>query len=148
MDLANNEARHPVRLYWTLTKLLDRELAPLDLGHGRYLYLFGLYIADGRKQRELADIIGSDKAAVTRALVRLEQSGYVQRRADPRDGRATRVYLTAKGRRLRPTLEAAASAAIESLTRPLNEPERETLRSLLARMALPHIASADGSAKG
>ncbi len=85
MDLANNEARHLVRLYWTLTRLLDRELAPLDLGHGRYLYLFGLYIADGRKQRELADIIGSDKAAVTRALVRLEQSGYVQRRADPRD---------------------------------------------------------------
>ncbi len=63
-------------------------------------------------------------------------------------GRVTRVYLTAKGRRLRPTLEAAASAAIESLTRPLNEPERETLRSLLARMAVPHIASADGPSKG
>ena len=99
MDLANNEARHLVRLYWTLNKLLDRQLGPLELGHGRYLYLFGLYIADGRKQQELADIIGIDKAAVTRALARLERNGYIRRTADERDGRATRVFLTPKGRR-------------------------------------------------
>lgn len=139
MDVADNEARHLVRLYWVLTRLMDRELAPLDLGHGRYLYLFGLYIADGRKQRELAEIIGTDKAAVTRALVRLERSGYIRRRSDPRDGRVTRVFLTPKGRKLRPRLEAAADNAIEALTEPLDRYEREALRELLARMAMPHI---------
>jgi len=141
MDIANNEARHLVRLYWTMNKLLDRQLAPLELGHGRYLYLFGLYIADGRKQQELADIIGIDKAAVTRALARLEQNGYVRRVADEYDRRVTRVYLTPKGRKLRPTLEAAAQSTIDTLTAPLEESERTTLRNLLSRMATPHIAN-------
>ena len=139
MDLANNEARHLVRLYWTLTKLLDRELASLELGHGRYMYLFGLYIADGRRQQDLADIIGIDKAAVTRALARLEQSGYIRRVADEEDGRATRVFLTPRGRKLRPTLESVADRVIDTLTEPLDDAERRTLRSLLRRIATPHM---------
>lgn len=139
MDLADNEARHLVRLYWTLTKLLDRELASLELGHGRYMYLFGLYIADGRRQQDLADIIGIDKAAVTRALARLEQSGYIRRVADEEDGRATRVFLTPRGRELRPTLEAVADRVIDTLTEPLDGAERRTLRRLLRRIATPHM---------
>ena len=139
MDLADNELRHLMRLYWSVTRMLDRELAPLELGHGRYLYLFGLYIADGRRQQDLADIIGIDKAAVTRALARLEQSGYIYRRADAEDGRVTRVYLTPEGRQLRPTLEAVASRVIDTLTEPLAGGERQTLGDLLRRMAAPHI---------
>ena len=140
IDLENNEARYLFRLYWQVSRLLDRELSPLELGHGRYLYLLGLYIRDGRKQQELADIIGIDKAAVTRALARLERTGYVRRAPDGKDGRVTRVFLTARGRELRPTLEVAATAAIDRLTAPLSAGERDTLRSLLAKVAAPLIA--------
>jgi DNA-binding MarR family transcriptional regulator len=140
IDMENNEVRHLFRLYWQVSRLLDRELSSLELGHGRYLYLFGLYIRDGRKQQELADIIGIDKAAVTRALGRLEQTGYVRRAPDGTDGRVTRVFLTARGQELRPALEAAAAAAIDQLTAPLTASERDTLRALLAKVATPIIA--------
>ncbi|MCB1702450.1 MAG: MarR family transcriptional regulator [Pseudomonadales bacterium] len=140
IDIANSEARYLALLHRQMMKQLERELAPLNLGPGRYLYLFGLYIRDGRRQQDLADTIGVDKAAATRALSRLEACGYVSRRADKGDGRAMLVYLTPKGRELRSELEAAASHCIENLTRELAEQERQELRRLLAKMALPLTA--------
>lgn len=137
IDLANNEARDIAVLHRHMMKLLDRELAPLDLGHGRYLYLFSLYNFDGRKQQELANIIGADKAACTRALSRLEKVGLVERRADQQDRRATRVFLTSKGRELRPRLEAALENSISSFTRLLEKDERRQLSRLLTKMATP-----------
>ena len=140
IDLANSEARHLALLHRQMIKLLDQELAPLDLGHGRYLYLFSLYIRGGRKQQELADLIGADKAAATRALARLEAAGYIVRRPDTRDRRATRVDLTARGRELRPRLEQAAEKSMDSFTAGLNSAERAHLRRLLAKMAAPLAA--------
>lgn len=140
IDIANSEARYLALLHRQMMKQLERELAPLNIGPGRYLYLFSLYIRDGRRQQELADTIGVDKAAATRALSRLEECGYVRRRADKEDRRAVRVYLTAKGRKLRPELEAAAIHCIENLTSELAGDERQELRRLLAKMALPLAA--------
>lgn len=135
IDIAHNEARHLSQLYRQMMKELERDLAPLELGPGRYLYLFGLYVQDGRKQQDLADAIGIDKAAVTRALVRLEETGYITRKTDPNDGRAMRIYLTEKGRNLRPQLEDAAVSCIASMTEVLDDSEQKELRRLLAKMA-------------
>jgi DNA-binding MarR family transcriptional regulator len=143
IDLANSEARHVALLYRHMMKLLDNELAPLDLGHGRYLYLFSLYVRGGRKQQELADIIGADKAAAARALSRLEAAGYIRRERDPRDGRAMRVYLTPKGAELRPRLEAAAASSIDSFTGVLAADERAEFKRLLAKIAAPLVNSPD-----
>jgi DNA-binding MarR family transcriptional regulator len=140
IDIAHNEARHLALLHRQMMKELERELAPLELGPGRYLYLFGLYIRDGRKQQELADVIGIDKAAVTRALSRLEQSGYIYRKEDREDRRATRVYLTPKGRDLQPQLETAARDCIENMTAALDTRERTELRRLLAKMTRPLLS--------
>jgi DNA-binding MarR family transcriptional regulator len=143
IDLANSEARHLALLHRQMIKLLDQELAPLELGHGRYLYLFSLYLHGGRKQQELADLIGADKAAAARAIARLEAAGYIVRRPDARDGRAVRVDLTPKGRALRPRLEQAAEASIKCFTTGLSDAEREELRRLLAKMSAPLLASRD-----
>ena len=137
IDLANSEARHVALLYRQMMKLLDNELAPLDLGHGRYLYLFSLYVRGGRKQQELADIIGADKAAAARALSRLEAAGYIRREPDPQDRRAIRVYLTDRGSELRSRLEMAAAKSIESFTAVLAEDERTEFKRLLAKIAAP-----------
>ena len=139
-DIANSEARHLALIHRQMMRRLESELAPLQLGPGRYLYLFGLYIQDGRRQQELADIIGVDKAAATRALARLERNGYVSRREDPADRRAMRVYLTPAGRQLRPMLESAAMVCIEEMTTALDGPERRELRRLLAKMVVPPAA--------
>lgn len=136
-EFASSEGRYLALLHRSLMKHLERELAPLNLGPGRYLYLFGLYVQDGRKQQDFADRLGLDKAAVTRSLARLEEDGYVTRRADRKDARVTRVFLTARGRRVQGTLEAAAQESVSALTAPLSCSERATLQGLLEKMAAP-----------
>jgi DNA-binding MarR family transcriptional regulator len=139
IDLADNEARHIAILYRQLLKQLERELAPLGLGPGRYPYLFALYIEDGRSQQALADVVVADKAAAARALARLEADGYIRRAPDAADRRALRVYLTARSRRLRPVIERAAASTIAGLTAALAEPERAQLRQLLRTLATAQL---------
>ena len=139
IDLVHHEARYIAHLNRQMMRLLEAELAPLELGPGRYLYLFGLYVRDGRKQQELADTIGVDKAAATRAIARLEDNGYVRRESDKNDRRSMRVYLTPKGRELQPQLEAAAKHCIDTMTTELDSNERIELRRLLEKMAAPLI---------
>ena len=132
IDLVHHEARYIAHLNRQMMKLLEAELAPLELGPGRYLELQGQpaehpVLQDRRRQR----------AAL--AISRLEQNGYVRRRADPNDRRSMRVYLTAKGRRLQPQLEAAAKHCIDNMTRELDGHERVELRRLLEKMASPLI---------
>ncbi|PLW69648.1 MarR family winged helix-turn-helix transcriptional regulator [Pseudohalioglobus lutimaris] len=136
-DFAHSEARYLALVYRQLMRHLDEELAPADLGPGRYLYLYALQAKDGRRQQELADALGLDKAAVTRALARLEEDGFIRREADKEDGRATRVFLTSKGRAKQAFLEGAASNSLEKLLRPLTVVERERFGKLLAKIALP-----------
>ncbi|MEH6637333.1 MAG: MarR family transcriptional regulator [Halioglobus sp.] len=139
IDLAHHEARYLALLNRQLMKQLEKELTPLELGPGNYLYLYSLSILDGRKQQELADTIGVDKAAATRALSRLERGGFVRRQSDPEDRRATRVYLTDKARQLRSQLEAAAAATTAILNGALDSNEQQELRRLLAKMAQPFM---------
>jgi len=142
IDLEHHEARYLALLNRQLMKQLEKELTPLELGPGNYLYLYSLSIHDGRKQQELADIIGVDKAAATRALCRLERDGFIRREADQNDRRATRVYLTSKARKLRPQLEAAAVATTAILNGALDSDEQQELRRLLAKMAQPFVLPA------
>jgi MarR family 2-MHQ and catechol resistance regulon transcriptional repressor len=48
----------------------------------------------------LAGALALDKSTTSRAVGSLEERGYVKRSHDPADGRAVRIEVTAKGRRL------------------------------------------------
>lgn len=132
VNLLDNEARSIVLLFRKLNKALDRELSPLGLTHGRYIYLFGLYVENGRTQQSLADAAASDKAATTRSLCRLEEDGFIERKPDETDRRLVRVYLTEMGRALRPKLEGALQSAIDEIVEPLGVEQRRVFRQLLS----------------
>lgn len=139
IELADIEARYIAVLRRRSLRMLERELAPLGLGPGRYLYLFALYIEDGRSQQALADMVSADKAAATRALARLEADGYVKRANCCVDRRISRVYLTPAGRDLQPVLETAAIRINDALVAPLAPEDRERLRTLLRTLALAGV---------
>jgi DNA-binding MarR family transcriptional regulator len=56
------------------------------------------------RQTALAAHFGRDSAATTRAVQRLEHAGFLRRRTDPTDGRATLVEPTEAGDALRPSV--------------------------------------------
>ena len=82
----------------------------------------------------LADRIGMTRGAITKLADRLIDKGLVVRRADPQDGRAQTLALTARGRALVPELASLADDNDTEFFRPLTVQERRVLRQLLERL--------------
>lgn len=82
----------------------------------------------------LADRMGMTRGAITKLADRLIDKELVIRRADPQDGRAQTLALTARGRVLVPELAALADDNDAEFFRPLTAQERRVLRQLLERL--------------
>ena len=79
----------------------------------------------------LAEREGTTQPGMTALVNRLAAAGHVQRIADPTDGRATLVQLTAKGERTLADRRAARTAALRDHLRALPPEHREALAAAL-----------------
>ncbi|MBC2580812.1 MarR family winged helix-turn-helix transcriptional regulator [Clostridium sp. DJ247] len=110
------------------------KLKDINMGDGPYIsILTKLYEKDGVSQEELATSIRADKATMTRALLKLEQEGYIQRYSDEKDRRAYKVYLTEKAMNIKSHIIDAHNEWNDIMTRGLTEEEREILFILLRK---------------
>lgn len=99
---------------------------------------------EGINQGGLADILEVEPITLGRMIDRLQDSQLVERRADPADRRAWRLYLTDKGldltERLRPFAAQTLDFALDGLSAGDQEQLRrilEMMRSNLSRRAAP-----------
>jgi DNA-binding MarR family transcriptional regulator len=67
--------------------------------------LIPLYEEDGLRQGELARRARLSKQTITTMARALERAGLVERRPDPDDARATRLYVTRRAREFQPVAE-------------------------------------------
>ncbi len=93
-----------------------------------------LFRNDGCSMGELADHIRRTKSTVTTLVKKLEAQGYVTRIKRKDDARGTEVYLTSRGRELRPVLEAVSRRLQLQVERSLTEEEADQLEKLLQKM--------------
>jgi DNA-binding MarR family transcriptional regulator len=91
--------------YRSVQKHFARELAQYHIGWGHFAILMSLYDQEGRSQDSLAQSKGFDKTMIAKSILRLEEEGIVYRKIDREDKRIKRLYLTEKGRKLRPEME-------------------------------------------
>jgi DNA-binding MarR family transcriptional regulator len=92
--------------YW-LTQVIgarDRELTQglrdLGLRVPEWRALAALYARQGCTMSDLADLATIDRTTLTRTVDRMQDAGWLARKADSDDMRVTRLELTASGRRL------------------------------------------------
>ena len=78
----------------------DRELAPLGITRSQWWVLAFISRNDGLQQTRLANELDVGKVALGSLIDRLEASGFVERRADGKDRRVKRVFLTEAAREL------------------------------------------------
>ena len=109
-------------------------LSRVGLHPGQEALLMELWDQDGRTQANLAAALGVEPPTVTKMLQRMEATGLVQRRPDPTDRRAMRVFLTTKGRRLRGRVEKIWADLEERTVGDLSDRQRSSLRSLLTTL--------------
>jgi DNA-binding MarR family transcriptional regulator len=81
-------------------------LRELGLHPGQELLLMQLLDRDGQTQSDLLDSVGLDHSTVSKSLTRMQGAGLVTRVVDKDDKRVWRVWLTKKGRALRPRIVA------------------------------------------
>jgi DNA-binding MarR family transcriptional regulator len=84
---------------------------------------------------------------LTGLVDRAERDGVVERRADPRDRRVSRVFLTSRGRELITSLLPQHGEHVGELLAPLDPAERRELRRLLGKLrdSLASRATPQGS---
>lgn len=118
--------------------VVDRALKPLGITRSQWWVLAFLSRRDGMTQTALAADLDLTKVAVGGLVDRMEAAGFVERRADERDARARRVYLTRAGQKLVSTIrESVDSVETEILStvteRDLDEAAR-VLRTIKERL--------------
>ncbi len=84
---------------------------------------------------ELAKRMELDSSTVSRHIRHLEENGYLSRTDDPDDRRATRIGLTDRGRAVLDESMRARVAIVDAATADWSEADRETLRTLMTRLA-------------
>ncbi|MBT3363414.1 MAG: MarR family transcriptional regulator [Chloroflexi bacterium] len=122
------------RLYRSSQNHHASKLAKLQIGRGQHSFLLVLFRKDGISQDNLARILHMNKAAVARALLKLEQNGYIERRKDEADLRNNYVYLTKKAKDIKQQLFEVVDAWTDTLAAGLTDADRDSLIELLKRM--------------
>src|SRR5690349_13366232 len=89
---------------------------------------------DGIQIGELARLAKVRKQSMAQSVELLTASGYVTRRPDPADGRASLVFLTAKGRALGPASLAAGRRVEADWAAVVGRADVEHLRDVLRRL--------------
>lgn len=74
------------------------ELEKEGLYPGQPQLLFVLYKKDGISQREISDTLDIKPATITVMIKRLEKSGFLYKKSDENDGRASKIFLSEKGK--------------------------------------------------
>lgn len=115
-------------------RVLTERLRPLDVSVAQLDVLANLASAEAMQQKELAARLLVTKANVTGLVDRLVERGWVERQADPADGRAHRVVLTRVGRRVAQRAIEVRQALIAEIFEVLTPAERETLTELAKRV--------------
>lgn len=78
----------------------DQRARQFGISRAQWVVLMRLDRSEGLKQSELADILDLQPISLTRLLDRLADNGLIERRPDPNDRRANRLYLTPAARPL------------------------------------------------
>jgi MarR family transcriptional regulator for hemolysin len=110
----------------------DHEAAQFGITRAQWVVLARLDRFEGLKQSELAEMLDLQPISLTRLLDRLCDSGLIERRADPNDRRAKRLFLTASAR---PLLERLGDLGEQLMSTALAGVAREGVEQMVAQLA-------------
>lgn len=121
-----------------VARMADEQWArDANLRRGCFGVLRVLERADGPiSQREVAERTGIDASDVVDLVDRLEQAGFVRRQRDERDRRRYALELTPTGHDAIERFTHIAHQVDEAVLSVLDPEERDTLRSLMARITV------------
>lgn len=123
-----------VRTYTRLERRLEQMLDRHGVSLPQFDVLATLRAGEGITQQELAQHLLVTKGNVCALLDRMEVGGWVERRTDPDDRRANRLYLTRKGKEVLVAAFPEHQAFLKRAMTALRPAEVQSLYDLLDRL--------------
>lgn len=134
----------------------DQRARQFGISRAQWTVLMRLDRFEGLKQSELAEVLDLQPISLTRLLDRLAKNGLIERRPDPNDRRANRLYLTPAARPLLKQLSGLGEDVMATVLGKLDDAARERLMrdldaikdNLRTAIARSGTAAQDQSATG
>ena len=121
-----------------LRNYIDHRAKGRGSTRAQWIVLFRLRQQEGLSQVDLADVLELQPISLVRLLDRLVEHGLLERRHDPRDRRANRLFLTVSGRQLVDDLDslrdAIATDVLQEIPDHAIEASLDTLRAIKDRI--------------
>lgn len=117
-----------------LRRRFDARARRIGVSRPQWQVLIALARAEGSNQATLAEMLEVETITVGRMVDRLEDAGLVERRADPADRRAWRLFLTDKAGRLLDELKVIAEGVRAEMVAGLDTADQAVLVDLLGRV--------------
>ena len=111
----------------------DQKAAQFGITRAQWVVLVRLDRSEGLKQSELAEMLELQPISLTRLLDKLCDGGLIERRADPGDRRAKRLYLTPAAR---PLLEKLGALGEDLMATALSGVSPESVERMTAQLAI------------
>jgi len=111
----------------------DQRARELNTTRAQWAVLARLHRCEGVKQSELAEALDIAPITLGRLIDKLASAGLVERRNDPTDRRAHRLYLTEKAA---PALSALGALAEDLMSRALSGLDQDSIRTLMDGLAV------------
>src|SRR5882724_12095442 len=111
----------------------DQRARQFGISRAQWGVLIRLDRSEGLKQSELAEILDLQPISLTRLLDRLCANGLIERRPDPDDRRANRLFLTPAAK---PVMESLNHLGERLMTTVLEGIEPETIELMLEQLGL------------
>lgn len=132
LDLKRQVVAQLIETSRLLRNHIDQRAKERGTTRAQWIVLFRLRQQEGLTQVDLADVLELQPISLVRLLDRLVDHKLLERKPDPKDRRANRLFLTPKGRQLVDELDSLRDAIATDVLRDIPENAVEsTLRTLV-----------------
>jgi DNA-binding MarR family transcriptional regulator len=131
LDLKRQLVAQLVESSRLLRNYIDHRAKEKGTTRAQWIVLFRLRQNEGLSQVDLADVLELQPISLVRLLDRLVEHGLLERRHDPKDRRANRLFLTARGKELVDSLDSLRDGIATDV---LADVSNETIESSLTAL--------------
>ena len=121
-----------------LDSIANIEFKEYQLSKGQYLYLTRIFENPGIIPDKLAEMIKVDRTTAARAIKKLEEKGFIEKKSDSKNKKIRRLFVTAEGAKLAPIIqlenEYSNQIALQNLSTQEVEAFTKTLKTLTANI--------------
>jgi DNA-binding MarR family transcriptional regulator len=122
--------------YRSVQRHLAKELSSYHISWGHFAIMMALYENEGVSQEHLARSRGFDKTMIAKSLLTLEKEGLVYRKNDRQDRRVKRLFLTEKGKEIKPRLDSIGAELNASLIGEMGDKKADVAMDCIRKIAI------------